>query len=349
MTAYTIASWNIQAIRGASDERLAAIADALAAHAPDVVALQEVSSRGATFERLSAHLTRAGLPFAHFSGHGAADHIRRDRRKRYGNVIASRWPLAPVARPVEAPWPQLIAAADVEVPGHAVRVVSVHAPNAAGNGWDKVRTLEALHEGLLAVPGPCIVVGDFNEPRTFVPTLQSFRALPDGTVTGDWTDRFGETDSRARWQAAVESLLGDDAAVAQARWPGRPATRQAGVEPEPTHVVRGGAARCFDHTLVSPPVRALSVRYDHDVRTGDAPLSDHSLVVAEIALPDVHSRRTDRVGAVDTPYGRIVWVDGPLTDGTRIQLDRAGECPPRELLHGSLIAHTNGAVLEYLP
>jgi len=77
-------------------------------------------------------------------------------------------------------------------------------------------------------------------------------------------------------------------------------------------------------------------------------LSDHSIVVARLTLPAVVSARTDRVGAVTTPYGRIVWRDGPLTDGTAITLEHDGEAA-RDLLLGSLIAHTNGAVLRFLP
>ncbi|MDN4475803.1 endonuclease/exonuclease/phosphatase family protein [Demequina sp. SYSU T00192] len=341
MSTLRVATWNIQAIRGASDERLAAIAAALAAHRPDVVLLQEVSSRADTFDRLAALLAHTGLAYSHFGGRDADRIVRRDRRKRYGNVVASRWPLTPVTWTPAPPWPQLIAAADIEVPGHRVRVVSVHAPNAAGNGWDKVRTLEALRAGLLEKSGPCIVAGDFNEPRTFAPAPLSFRARADGSTDGGWTDRFGETHPRSRWQAAVTGVLGDGAPVALA-------TTLAGVEPQPTHVIRVGEPRFFDHVLVSPPVSVEGLTYDHEVRLCLEPLSDHSIVVASLALPAVASARSDRVGAVDTPYGRIVWRDGPLTDGTRITLERHGEAA-RDLLLGSLIGHTNGAVLRFLP
>ncbi|WP_062465689.1 endonuclease/exonuclease/phosphatase family protein [Demequina maris] len=341
MTSLTVATWNVQAIRGATRERLVAIVAALAAHGPDVVLLQEVSGRGATFERLAALLSDAGMRDAVFSGHDSDRIFRRDRRKRYGNVVASRWPLTPATWTPAPPWPQLIAAADVEVPGHRVRVVSVHAPNAAGNGWDKVRTLEALRAGLLEKSGPCVVAGDFNEPRTFAPAPLSFRARPDGSTEGDWTDRFGETHPRSRWQAAVAGVLGDDAPVSRA-------TTLASVEPQPTHVVRNGLPRFFDHVLVAPPVTAEDLAYDHEVRQGPEPLSDHSIVVARLRLPTVVSARTDRVGAIDTPFGHIAWRDGPLTDGTRITLERDGE-PAREVLLGSLIAHANGELLRHLP
>ncbi|WP_062529123.1 endonuclease/exonuclease/phosphatase family protein [Demequina rhizosphaerae] len=341
MSTLKVATWNIQAIRGASDERLAAIAAALAEHRPDVVLLQEVSSRAATFDRLARFLAERGLPYSHFGGQDADRIVRRDRRKRYGNTIASRWPLAPATWEPAPPWPQLIAAADVEVPGHRVRVVAVHAPNAAGNGWDKVRTLEALRAGLLQEAGPCVVAGDLNEPRAFTPGPLSFRARADGSTDGDWTDRFGETHPRSRWQAAVTGVLGEDAPVSLA-------TTLAGVEPQPTHVVRAGEPRFFDHVLVAPPVSVEDLTYDHEIRLGPEPLSDHSIVVASLALPGVASARSDCVGAVDTPYGRIVWRDGPLTDGTRITLERDGEAA-RDLLLGSLIGHTNGAVLRFLP
>lgn len=351
MATYTVATWNVQAIGGASDVKLGRVAEALATCRPDVVALQEVSSGGKTFEMLAPLLHDVDLRYTHFSGEQASAPAPPARAKRYGNVIASRWPIAPVGWPVATTWPQLIASADVTLPEGRVRVVSVHIPNGSGNGWQKVYALEALREGLLAAADPCIVMGDFNEPRTFTPALLSFRARPNGSVDGDWSDQFGDTHPRARWQRAVVALLGPDEERGSGDWPGQLATRQCATEPEATHLVQAREPRYFDHILTTAPITVTGVAYDHSVRLGSDPISDHSMERATLALPDVQSMQTDTVGAVDTPYGRIAWHDGPLTDATRIFLETApdGETAAHELLLGSLIAHTNGDVLRYLP
>jgi len=350
MSTLTVATWNIQAIRGASDDKVKRIASALERHMPDVVLLQEVSTEGDLPQRLSAALK--GL-FLRFSVVSPATEIRRadGRRKAYASAVFSRWPAEPLPWTEVFPWPQLVASARLTVPGAGLTAVSVHAPNGSGNGWDKVRTLEALHAGLATLDGPVVVGGDFNEPRTFEPFLESFRALPGGATEGVWTDKFGETDSRARWQLAVEQIMGPADARPPGAWVGEFATRATGTGIEATHVVSGNKPRCFDHILVSPPVVPTRVDYDHAVRLGDGACSDHSIVLAEVESTAVASERTDLVGAVDTPNGRISWTDGPLTDGTRVFLDRSidGRRVTRELLLGSMIAHTNGALIRYLP
>ena len=286
MATFTVATWNTQSIRGAGDVKLARVAEAVGRHRLDVLALQEISSRSDTFARLLSLLRERGLKFATFSGEAADSAGEPQRRKDYGNVVASRWPLRPVPWPVPTTWPQLIAAADVQVPGHLVRVVSVHIPNGSGNGWQKVYALEALHRGLLQSSSSCVVMGDFNEPRAFTPVLRSFRADADGNAEGQWTDKFGQRHARQRWQDAVVALFGTESDSGSGRWPGRLATRQVGVDDEATHALANGSPRYFDHILTTDPVAVVDVTYDHDVRSGPEPISDHSLVIATVTLPE---------------------------------------------------------------
>lgn len=351
MATFTVATWNTQSIRGASDAKLERVADAVGRHRLDVLALQEISSRSDTFARLLPLLRAKGLTYATFSGESTGSAGESQRHKGYGNVIASRWPLTPVPWPVPTTWPQLIAAGDVRLPGHLLRVVSVHIPNGSGNGWQKVYALEALHQGLLQTPSNCMVMGDFNEPRAFTPVLRSFRADVDGAADGQWTDKFGQRLARRRWQDAVMALFGPESDPGLGRWPGRLATGQVGVDDEATHVLANGSPRYFDHILTTAPIAVTDLTYDHEVRLGPAPISDHSMVIATVNLPEKASRRTDVVGAVETPYGRVVWREGPLTDSSRIvlEINQAGDAAEETVLLGGLVAHINGAVLKYLP
>jgi endonuclease/exonuclease/phosphatase family metal-dependent hydrolase len=238
---------------------------------------------GETVDRLLTALDGIGLPHA-ASGGATNNFASGGRPKGYVCLIATRWPLDPVSWPTGTTWPQLIAAARLEAPAGRVLVVNAHIPNGTGNGWEKVYALEALASGLAALDEPTILMGDFNEPKTFAPHLVSFRVDRHGGFQGVFKDRFGISHKRQRWQDAVTSVL--EAAEHEGRWGGRLATAQLGVDNEPTHVVKKGAHRYFDHVLTSPPWVARTLVYDHSVRTGDAPISDHSLLAAGLAITD---------------------------------------------------------------
>ncbi|QKJ18582.1 endonuclease/exonuclease/phosphatase family protein [Microbacterium hominis] len=276
----TVATWNIHALRGASAERLRRIVAALDAHAPDILVLQEVSSRAQTVDTLRDELATAGYGYFSFSG----PRVRRDARdKAYGNVLATRWPIESLAWPAAATWPQLLVAGSIATPQWPVTVVGAHIPNGSGNGWEKVYALESLAEGLAALSGARILAGDFNEPRSFEPALTSFGATDTGHTDGEFTDLFDITHPRARWQSAVDSVLHPD--PTRNAWGGRFAALDAGVALEPTHLVRGKQKRWFDHILVAGDgLTVTDAAYDHAVREGAVRLSDHSLVTATVEL-----------------------------------------------------------------
>ena len=156
-----IVSWNVQANSRSARGKLAKVAAALGRHAPDVVVLQEVTARGDIADVLRDELKKIDLEHFHFSGD------ENTEKKKYGNVIASRWRLEPHVWSLASTWPQLIASATVAYPPGSVLVVGVHIPNGSNNGWEKVYALEALARGLDRESGkiPCILAGDFNEPR----------------------------------------------------------------------------------------------------------------------------------------------------------------------------------------
>jgi endonuclease/exonuclease/phosphatase family metal-dependent hydrolase len=276
-----VASWNLQALRGASADNLESIAAAIREHSPDVVALQEVHSFAGVPDLLSASLAGIGLPHFVFTG-TPVDPTKRYGDKKYGNVVAARWPLEPIPWPVPMEWPQLIAAARVRHPRLQATVVSVHIPNGRGNGWEKVFAFEALRRGLDVLENPVVVAGDFNEPRSFEPFL-SFRATKRGDLTGTFRDLHGVTHARQRWQRAVEAMLATDGSVADG-WGGSHIATRLGVPFEVTHLVGGRYPRYFDHILARGDLTAKNLEYDHTVRTGNRPPSDHSMVIADLRL-----------------------------------------------------------------
>ena len=201
--------------------------------------------------------------------------------KSYGNVIAGRWPIEPIPWPVQATWPQLTAAATIDLPHGRVVVVSTHIPNRSGNGWEKVYAPEALAAGLNSLELPTVLAVEINEPRSFTPVFASFRAEARSNpaelalggrvepVTGaaagahrsgadeaDYRDQFGISHPRQRWQNAVAAVLAQHLDDQPPGWTCRRATAQVGVEEEDTHLVRSGEPRYFDHILTTPELRA---------------------------------------------------------------------------------------------
>lgn len=91
--------------------------------------------------------------------------LAEDREKRYGNIVASRWSLTPVAV-TQARWPQLLVITDVASDLGPIRAMNAHIPNESGS------------------PVPVILAGDFNEPLSFQPAFHSFGAKAPGRVDG---------------------------------------------------------------------------------------------------------------------------------------------------------------------
>src|SRR5262245_7158519 len=136
-------SWNVHGrVAG-----LSAQSHALHQRSPDLVALQEVVPT--TVARWRAHLAHGGLPYSveSFALQSAPPQIIR--RRQYGEVLASRWPLSPLpptAFPV--PWPERILSALLESPWGTIEVHTTGIPPGVSNGWLKVDMLEGIYARL---------------------------------------------------------------------------------------------------------------------------------------------------------------------------------------------------------
>jgi endonuclease/exonuclease/phosphatase family metal-dependent hydrolase len=245
--------------------------------APDILTLQEVSVEQA--DSFRKRLSEMGLQNVLYSG--SAD----SSEKRYGNIIASRWPIESVdgdSVKASLPWPQLVAHGVIRVGGSLVNVITAHVPNGAGNGWAKIDTLRGLAKIIEGVRGShCILTGDFNEPQF---ALQDDRIVTFGQVqTSDGTYRCwnqwefkGRSGTGEEWDAAVRWFFEkrDDHGLRHAFWD---ASGYGSMEP--SHVSRGNP-RWFDHIFVSKGFQVESCEYLHDVRLKG--LSDHSALTAQL-------------------------------------------------------------------
>ena len=272
-----VLTWNIHGNNGIGAARRQPVVAAIVASQADIVLLQEVAWNKGLHEDLRTRLSNEGLPHFAYSGRvGSAE-------KRYGNVIASRFPLEELPITEQPPWAQSLLAAVVDSPLGEIEVVCAHIPNGSANGWAKAETFEALSSHLEHPRSvPCVLGGDFNEPRFYTPDgeVVSFgqRQRTDGTWTmvGDKNGACGRRFPRSRWQNAVARVLGASAAHGLMHVGSRTPDLVAF---EPTHTVRG-RPRYFDHLMVSRELNVIDAGYRHDWR--EQRLSDHSAAFADL-------------------------------------------------------------------
>jgi endonuclease/exonuclease/phosphatase family metal-dependent hydrolase len=271
-----VVTWNV-------NRRGADVLDALKGLVqPDVITLQEVTfNQRRDFEE---KLDDMGLKCC-------ADSQQHAHGKRYGNLVAARWPLnrvEPRYSRQKPPWPQLLVQASVSVDGRSFLVTSVHIPNGSGYGWKKIDTFIALKDVVRkAKDTPCILTGDFNEPQLLplqdgglLVTWGQWWDAREGCYicTGTWKDRTGRSGPNKQWDAAVRWIFEkhDEHQLRHAYWE----AHGRGVMPV-SHVTHG-QARWFDHMFVSPHFRVKQCEYLHKLRGRG--LSDHSALSATLTL-----------------------------------------------------------------
>jgi endonuclease/exonuclease/phosphatase family metal-dependent hydrolase len=258
----SLLTWNIAGRLSRQAEQ----ADRVIGRDADVVCLQEVipSALAIWTERL----TQAGYAVAASAvAPGAA------RVHRLGVIVASRHPLAPADLP-DVPWPERLLVADVRPPGwpQPLRVVCLHAPLSGSADLAKVRTFEAVHASLLALPGdvPALLCGDLNTPQYEArdATVQTFAQTRTGRLRPERGERHDRAErmilsGRPGWRDAFRALHGFHARDRSWKTGRHPGYR-------------------LDHILVSPALTPIACEYDHSLREDG--LSDHSGMWATLAL-----------------------------------------------------------------
>ena len=157
-----VLSWNIHGGVG-PDRRydLARIVDLVAAHDADVVALQEVDSRGGK-ERTPFRELREAL-----GEHAAEARTISAPDGHYGHAVISRFPLAATCvhdLSFRSREPRCAISAEVEAPQGRFRLVTTHLGLSI---WERRMQSARLAALARADEGPCVMMGDFNDWFSF--------------------------------------------------------------------------------------------------------------------------------------------------------------------------------------
>jgi len=147
------------------NDDVGAVLDYLRGREADVVALVEVD------EAWAPALAELGDHYPH--------QFVRPRNDPFGVAILSAWPLvAPrAAHCGDAPWPALVAEIDRKGGRFTMVVVHPHPPLDAGTDRQLNAHLRCVARLVAAVPGPCVVAGDFNA----TPWSAPFRGFTAGS------------------------------------------------------------------------------------------------------------------------------------------------------------------------
>jgi exonuclease III len=272
-------SWNLNARR----RDIAAQVAALAARAPDVVTLQEVTPT--TVAALRAALAAAGFSYAVDSFTLAPPAFVPTGPRRYGQLTASRCEI--VAEPpgrFPIPWTERVLSAAVLTPAGPVEVHNTHVPPGSSNGWIKIDQLLGLYEGLARPSAvPRILCGDFNTPQEELSTGEVV-TWAQRRGTGGWrVARAIRGQPGSAWDVGERQILSGLAA-----WGLPDVYRQLhGYEKaERSWELRRGATvrgRRFDHVFASPALDVEQSGYLHELR--ECGLSDHSPIEAVFRWP----------------------------------------------------------------
>lgn len=151
-----VLTWNIHA--PARRDHLDRVVALVRKHDPDIVALQEVDSRG----RAGGHAP-FGLLSAALGSHAAEARTISAPDGHYGHVVISRWPLADIVLhniSVTRREPRMAIQVEVETPYGALHLAAVH----LGLRVKERRAQAVMLAAFCAAPGETsLVVGDFNE------------------------------------------------------------------------------------------------------------------------------------------------------------------------------------------
>lgn len=286
-------SWNLNGrVKGAARRQL----EAVLARAPDVIALQEVTT--GNYADWCRGLTQAGYsvistvdlvtlpyppppypspPFPLWKE--PHDHIQR---KNF-NLTAARDPIALLAglsfedsEEARYAFPEKHLAARVTVDGAEVDVHNAHLPPGVSRGVVKVHAFEAIRRRVDEDTGnPTILCGDFNAPEF----EDADGPLPSGTAARSDALRTGNT----RWIEGEAGIVDSPAMRDVYR------DKHDSRTPFPVSYFTGGAARRtgprrYDYIFASSEFNTQRCEYLGDwLESG---LSDHAAVEADLALPN---------------------------------------------------------------
>jgi len=146
---FRLVSWNIGGRVGVNRQQ----AEVLKDRRVDIVALQEVRVNALkNFQRMFPEFD---LPYMEESVHLADEHGRR-----YGELVASRWPLRPIPAVLpETLFPERVLSVVVDSPWREIELHTAHIVPGCSNGWKKIEMFRGIVSGEPAPLTPYIIQG----------------------------------------------------------------------------------------------------------------------------------------------------------------------------------------------
>jgi exonuclease III len=273
-----LVTWNVA-------RRIRCIAGQVAAlhdRAVDVAALQEVTT--SSHPLLVDALASIGLKHSAFSLALSKTPEQLIGPRRFGQLIASRWPLHVFAPELfSIPWPERVLSVLVRPPRADFEVHTAHIPPGSSNGWVKIRTFEGIYARLASdSEHPRVLCGDFNSPQHETSEGETITWGQDvingrGVCRGKWRGGTG-----AEWDRGERNVL-----VGLANFDLRDVFRSLhGFERQEYswYLSRKGSrkGRRFDHIFASSELNATRCGYLHALR--EMGLSDHSPLEVDLSL-----------------------------------------------------------------
>nr|WP_286170831.1 endonuclease/exonuclease/phosphatase family protein [Bacillus sp. NTK071] len=153
-------SWNVRQGGGKRiDEQLNVIRDL---H-PDLVALQEMTIKNV--DQYSEALKGLGFNHIHNTFKLISEPSIIVGPRRYGLLIASKWPLE-IINDFVIPWEERVLGVKVDSPVGHIELYNSHVPPGSSNGWVKIDTFEGIFNKLACYScNHRILCGDFNSPQ----------------------------------------------------------------------------------------------------------------------------------------------------------------------------------------
>ena len=177
--------------------------DALISREPDIIALQEITSR--TLQLWEEGLRKVGYKHitSSFNLNSKNDDFTGPRR--YGILVASRWPIDSVDQhSLVIPWRERLVSVLIHSPNVDFELHVAYIPPGSSNGWKKIETFEGVYKFLANNNDiPRILCGDFNSPK--VETNSGYVVTWGQKILKDGQFKF--TDKEGRWDAGERSVI----------------------------------------------------------------------------------------------------------------------------------------------
>ena len=190
---FRLVSWNIGGRVRVNHQQ----AEVLKDRRVDIVTLQEVGVNA--LKNFQKMFPEFDLPYMEESVHLADEHGRR-----YGELIASQWPLGriPAILP-ETLFPERVLSVVIDSPWGEIELHTTHIVPGS-NGWKKIEMFEGIYRRLACQSDkPRILCGDFNSPQS---------ETTDGRII-TWGQRVKKDGGivvkrgHERWDAGERSVL----------------------------------------------------------------------------------------------------------------------------------------------